>query len=49
MGIIDKKVLIFINFDFGQCWRGTVHPVPPPPPQVICSSYQISQLVEFKL
>lgn len=32
MGIIDKKVLIFINFDFGQCWRGTVHPAPPHPP-----------------
>ena len=25
MGVMDDKVLIFVNFDFGQCWRGTVH------------------------
>jgi hypothetical protein len=24
MGITDdKKSLLFVNFDFGQCWRGT--------------------------
>ena len=31
MGVMDNKVLIFVNFDFGQCWRGTAHSVAPPP------------------
>ena len=32
MGVMDNKVLIFVNFNFGLCWRGTVHPVVPLPP-----------------
>ena len=47
MGVMDNKVLIFVNFDFGQCWRSTVHSVVPPT-RVIRSSYHISQLVEFE-
>lgn len=25
MGVMDNKVLIFVNFDFGQCWRGIIY------------------------
>jgi hypothetical protein len=43
---MDDKVLIFVNFDFGQCWRSTVHSVAPPPElfalRITC------QLVEFQ-
>ena len=56
MGVTDDKVLIFVNFYFGQCWKGTVHYSPPSSPHphhhhdhpAIRSLYHISQLVEFQ-
>ena len=43
---MDDKVLIFVNFDFGQCWRGTMHSVVPTPPSY--SLFVSNQLVEFQ-
>ena len=40
MGIMDNKVLIFVNFNLGQCWRSAVHPVVPPPGYWLFLSHQ---------